>query len=132
MTVARSEEVDMIDPGLKPMCDQMHGEMQKRWLVDPLTGGLGNAVFQCQNEICGRVYSDGNGYRDWVQGKGGGKPNPSDPRCKEHLRWMYVREVLPDFRLLYGCPELRCDGTETVQMEDDDSGIWKGKSPLKE
>lgn len=121
----------MIDPNMKPLCDQIHGEMQERWIVDPLTGGPANKVFQCQSNICGRVYSDGNGYREWVQGKGGGTPNPSDPRCKEHFRWMYVREILPDFKFLYACPEAQCKSLETIEMEADCNGIWRRKSPTE-
>lgn len=115
----------MIDPSMKPLCDQMHGVMTR---IDILVGdGDRFPGFQCQNALCGRVFTELNGYRDWVQGKGGGRAKPDDPRCKTHGHYrMYVSDYVDEFVLKYVCPEEGC--AESLKIEvglDELSGFWK-------
>ena len=116
---------------LKPLCDQMHGEMQRVSLRDPITPLVVDG-FQCRNNDCGRVYTPASGYRDRNRGRGGAKAAPKDSRCKEHRYFMYVREILDDFKLVYACPERRrCEKVEVVEMDDGSDGIWRRKEISK-
>jgi len=114
----------MIDPSMKPLCDQRHGEMNRAHIHG--FGGVEGLVecFQCGDRLCGRVYSEGLGYREWVQGRGGGTARPSAPRCKAHPEhWMYVREYLLDGKLLYACPENSCTHTVTEEVKGRSRGV---------
>ena len=114
----------MTTPKGIPLCDRMHGPMSKVELSEP-TGLLHGHGFRCQNDLCGRVYTPANSYRDWEQGKGRGRADPAEPRCKTHLQRMYVCEVLPDFTLRYVCPEGECKNGETIKTELGEDGFWK-------
>lgn len=110
----------MIDPNIKPLCDQMQGVMVPTTLSNELVQVHG---FRC--EFCQRTYTLASGYR--TDGTAG-PPDAGQPRCKEHHYAMYVSERLPNLLRKYRCPEEECVESATVEVElDEADGFLKPK-----
>jgi hypothetical protein len=121
----------MLDPNMKPMCDQMHGQMKLRRLPDPADPrDWTSKIFECPTtDVCQQFYSPTAGYRSQQEAANNVINKAGYPLCKNHPLhplYMYIIEVLPNCVAKFVCPD--CRASENVPMKLDESAdIWRRK-----
>jgi hypothetical protein len=96
-----------------PLCDLHHCPM-RRGMLEESASVETQSFHQCERRDCSRVFRDGHGYSDFVDGEFDGS-RVSSRKCRVCGGTLYLADVDRALKVeTWECAEIECDYTEDV------------------